>query len=108
MCVDTWHPIGRDWDGLDGGLRFSKTAVDNFPSMASIAEVTKKFVWRLSHFHVAENLSHTDKRHTFTTKIRSPSSTRTKRGLGTILWTIDENMGTNPQAFYKQLHFVEK
>ena len=54
-----------------------------------------------------------------TTKIWSQSSTRTKRGLGTILWPIDENMGTNLQAFYKhfyigcpktqkqQLHFVK-
>ena len=53
-----------------------------------------------------------------TTKIWSQSSMRTKRGLGTILWAIDENMGTNLQAFYKhfyigclktqkqQLHFV--
>ena len=31
-------------------------------------------------------------------KIRSQSSTRTKRGLGTILWAIDENMGTNLQT----------
>ena len=34
----------------------------------------------------------------WTTKIRSQSSTRMKRGLGTILWPIDENMGTNLQA----------
>ena len=41
--------------------------------------------------------------------------TRTKRGLGTILWAIDENMGTNLQAFYigsqtqkQKLHFVFK
>ena len=34
----------------------------------------------------------------WTTKIRSQSSTRMKRGLGTILWAIDENMGTNLQA----------
>ena len=35
-----------------------------------------------------------------TTKIWSQSSMRTKRGLGTILWAIDENMSTNLQAFY--------
>ena len=29
---------------------------------------------------------------------------QTKRGLGTILWAIDENTGTNLQAFYK--HFT--
>ena len=34
-----------------------------------------------------------------TTEIRSQSSTRTKRDLGTILWAIDENVGTNLQAF---------
>ena len=56
----------------------------------------------------------------WTTKIRSQSGTRMKRGLGTILWAIDENTGTNLQAFYKhfyigclktqkqQLHFVKK
>ena len=38
------------------------------------------------------------------TKIRSQSSTWTKRGLGTILWAIDENMGTNLQAFYKHCY----
>ena len=55
-----------------------------------------------------------------TPTIRAQSSTRTKRGRGTILWAIDENMGTNLQAFYKhfyigclekkkrQLHFVKK
>ena len=49
----------------------------------------------------------------------SQSSMRTKQGLGTILWAIDENMGTNLQAIYKhfyigclktqkpQLHFVK-
>ena len=31
-------------------------------------------------------------------KIRWQSSTRMKLGLGTILWAIDENMGTNLQA----------
>ena len=31
----------------------------------------------------------------WTTKIRSQSSVRMKRGLGTIVWAIDENMGTN-------------
>ena len=58
--------------------------------------------------------------YTWTTKIWSQSSTRTKWGLGTILWAIDENMGTNLQAFYKhfyigclktqkqQLYFVKK
>ena len=34
----------------------------------------------------------------WTTKSRSQSSTRKKRGLGTILWAIDENIGTNLQA----------
>ena len=34
----------------------------------------------------------------WTTKVRSQSSTRMKRGLGTILRAIDENMGTNLQA----------
>ena len=38
------------------------------------------------------------------TKIRSQSSTRTKRGLGTVLWPINENMGTNMQAFYKHFY----
>ena len=38
--------------------------------------------------------------HAWTTKIRSQPSTRTKRGLGTILWAIDKNMGTNLQAVY--------
>ena len=33
-----------------------------------------------------------------TTEIQAQSSTRTKRDLGTILWAIDENMGTNLQA----------
>ena len=33
------------------------------------------------------------------TKIRTQTSMRTKRGLGTILWAIDENMDTN-------LHFT--
>ena len=57
--------------------------------------------------------------YSWTTKILSQSSTRTKRGLGTLLWAIDENMGTNLQAFYKhfyigclktqkqQLHFIK-
>ena len=57
--------------------------------------------------------------YSWTTKIWSQSSTRTKRGLGTLLWAIDENMGTNLQAFYKhfyigclktqkqQLHFIK-
>ena len=41
----------------------------------------------------------------WTTKIRSQSSTRTEQGLSTILWAIDENMGTNlqTQAFLNQL-----
>ena len=34
----------------------------------------------------------------WTTKICLQSSMRMKRGLGTILWVIDENMGTNLQA----------
>ena len=38
------------------------------------------------------------------TKIRSQSSTWTKRGLGTIMWAIDENTGTNLQAFYKHFY----
>ena len=33
-----------------------------------------------------------------TTKIWAQSSTQTKQDLGTILWAIDENMGTNLQA----------
>ena len=53
-------------------------------------------------------------------QIRSQSSMRMKRGLGTILWAIDENVGTDLQAFHKrfyigclktqkqQLHFVKK
>ena len=51
---------------------------------------------------------------------KSQSSTWAKRGLGAILWAIDESMGTNLQTFYKhfyigclktqkqQLHFVNK
>ena len=31
--------------------------------------------------------------------IRAQSSTRTKQDLGTILWAIDENLGTNLQVF---------
>ena len=38
------------------------------------------------------------------TKIRSQSSTWTKRSLGIILWAIDENMGINLQAFYKHFY----
>ena len=38
------------------------------------------------------------------TKIWSQSSTRTKRDLGTILWAIDEKMGTHLQAFYKHFY----
>ena len=33
-----------------------------------------------------------------TPKIRAQASTRTKQDLGTILWPIDENVGTNLQA----------
>ena len=35
-----------------------------------------------------------------TAKIWAQSSTRTKQDLGTILWAINENMGTNLQALY--------
>ena len=35
-----------------------------------------------------------------TTEIRARSSARTKPGLGTILWAIDENTGTNLQVLY--------
>ena len=41
--------------------------------------------------------------HARTSKILAQSSTRTKRDLGTILWAIDENMGTNLQALYSCL-----
>ena len=35
-----------------------------------------------------------------TPRIRARSSTRTKQDRGTILWAIDESMGTNLQALY--------
>ena len=35
-----------------------------------------------------------------TSKVRAQSSTRTKQDLGTVLWAIDKNMGTNLQALY--------
>ena len=38
--------------------------------------------------------------YTRTPKIRAHSSTRTKQDVDTILWAIDENIGTNLQALY--------
>ena len=38
-----------------------------------------------------------------TPKIWAQSSTQTKQDLGTILWAIDENMGTDLQALYSSL-----
>ena len=35
-----------------------------------------------------------------TNKIWAQSSTQMKRDIGKILWAVDENMGTNLQAFY--------
>ena len=49
------------------------------------------------HFNVKRNWAQSIAR---TTKIRAQFSAQTKRDLGTILWAIDENMGTNLQAFY--------
>ena len=51
--------------------------------------IINKFIFRYDvHFY------------TRTPKIWAHSSTRTKQDLGTILWAIDENIGTNLQALY--------
>ena len=119
--MPAWLLAKRSGCGLCLGFRVTAMVTDRLHMVYSYLSSVFQLGWekgRVQKFsaQTTQNWAHF---YSWTTKIWSQSSTRTKRGLGTLLWAIDENMGTNLQAFYKhfyigclktqkqQLHFIK-